>query len=138
MASSRDGLYRPDEAILQATRSTQQRAPRSDAMDAQQVQQLDLGAVVATPSAMALLESHAEQHGLDARTVMLHLVSRHASHDWGTIDEDDAKANTRALITGARVMSTYTLDDQPIWIITDATGDDGSRQSTTLLLPGDY
>ncbi len=107
-------------------------------MDAQQAPQLDLGAVVATPAAMALLEAHADQHGLDARTVMLHLVSRHASHDWGTIDAEDAKANTRALIDGTRITSTYTLDDQPIWIITDAEGDDGTRQSTTLLLPGDY
>jgi hypothetical protein len=87
---------------------------------------------------MAMIQQHADQHGLDGQKVLLHLVSRHATHDWGTVDADDAKANTRALITGARIVSSYTLDDQPIWIITDAEGDDGTRQSTTILLPGDY
>lgn len=107
-------------------------------MSSEQIPQLDLGAVVATPQAMQLLEHHAGRHGLDAHTVLLHLVTRHATHDWGTVDADDARANTRALVDGGRIMSTYMLDDQPIWVITDAERDDGCRQSTTLLTPGEY
>lgn len=99
---------------------------------------LDLGTVVATPAAMELLEDHARRHGLEAQLVLGHLISRHAAHDWGTIDAEDAKANTRALIEGARVMSAYSLDDQPVWVITEAEGDGGRRECTTVLLPGDY
>ena len=103
-----------------------------------QVPQLDVGAVTWTPGAQRLLEEHASRHGLEAHLVLMQLVSRHATHDWGTIDAEDAIANTRALVDGGRILSTYSLDGQTVWMITEAEGDDGSRSATTLLLPEEY
>jgi hypothetical protein len=103
-----------------------------------QVPPLDLGRVTCTPAAMQLLEQHAGRHGLAADLVLAHLVSKHAGHDWGTIDAEDAKANTRALIDGGRILGVHDLDGQKLWIITEAEGDDGRRAVTTLLLPEDY
>lgn len=104
----------------------------------QQLPDLDLGLVQWTPAAMQLLEEHARRQGLEAELVLAHLIGRHASHDWGTIDAEDAKANTRALIEGSRIMSTYSLDGHDVWVITEAEGDNGRRAATTVLLPGDY
>lgn len=104
----------------------------------QELPPLDLGRVVCTPAAMQVLEEHAARHQLEARMVVAHLIGRHAAHDWGTIDAEDAKANTRALIEGTRVLSAYTLDGRAVWVITDGERDDGTRECTTILLPEDY
>jgi hypothetical protein len=100
--------------------------------------QLDVGAVTCTPGAQRLLEEHARRQGLEQHLVLMHLISRHATHDWGTVDADDARANTRALIDGGRIISSYALDGTPVWVITEAEGDDGTRASTSVLLPEEY
>ncbi len=47
--------------------------------------------------------------------------------------------NDLALVDGSRIMSAYkTLLGEKIWIITEATGDDGHRAATTILLPDEY
>jgi hypothetical protein len=62
------------------------------------------------------------------------LVARHASGDWGDIDEHLGQLNDQALTTGGLLHSIYLLDpDSELWIITEA-----DRSATTLLLPDDY
>jgi hypothetical protein len=66
-------------------------------------------------------------------------LSKHTAGDWGTVGQDDWKANDRALLEGSRIFSAYKLKDgTKIWIITEAVGDDGKRASTCVLLPDDY
>ncbi|PAP78901.1 hypothetical protein B1759_15790 [Rubrivirga sp. SAORIC476] len=86
---------------------------------------LPLGHVVATPGALDVVRAH----GLD----VLALVHRHASGDWGTVSEHDARANDLALQNGTRVLSAYDTPGGRLWIITEA-----DRSATTVLLPSEY
>jgi hypothetical protein len=84
---------------------------------------LQLGRVVATPDALALLTP------ADA----YHLLSRHSRGDWGELGADDKAANDRALATGERVLSSYEVGGLRFWIITEA-----DRSVTTILTPEGY
>jgi len=85
-----------------------------------------LGRVVATPGALAALE--------EAPQSPLEFLARHASGDWGEIDEHDRQENEFSLAHGFRLLSVYTLSTGArIWIITEA-----DRSITTLLLPSEY
>jgi hypothetical protein len=91
----------------------------------------DLGQVVATPGALDALAQN-DSNGLE-------YLRRHASGDWGDVCAEDRQANEDALRTGARIFSAYLLpDNSRLWIITDATVDDGTRPSTALLLSQEY
>jgi hypothetical protein len=87
----------------------------------------DLGRVVATPGAMALLASAGESSE--------RLLERHASGDWGEVPPEDARENERSLKYGWRLMSSYPVGDagERVWVITEA-----DRSSTCLLLPSEY
>ena len=61
------------------------------------------------------------------------LIRRHLNQDWGDVCEEDKQSNNQALINGGRLLSSYTLDDETIWIITEA-----DRSATTILLPSEY
>lgn len=99
---------------------------------------LELGTITATPAALDVIANAATARGESADRLCQQLLAKHASHDWGDIDADDRRANTRALIEGSRVMSTYPIGGQCVWVITDAEDDQGRRASTTVLLPADY
>lgn len=88
---------------------------------------LRLGRVVATPGALEALR--------EADSTALPYLVRHASGDWGDVPAEDARANNEALVSGARVISGYTLRDgvTRIWVITEA-----DRSVTTILLPSEY
>ena len=88
-----------------------------------------LGTIVVTPG---VLDALADPNvGVDAATA---LVRRHASCDWGEVDEHDCLANNNSLKDGGRVLSAWTLaSGVKIWIITEA-----DRSATTLLLPDEY
>lgn len=86
---------------------------------------VNLGKLVATPNALALLEK--------AQLSTFTLFARHEQSDWGDVDVEDALANDQALIYGGRLMSVYTLKVGTFWVITEA-----DRSVTTLLLPEDY
>lgn len=86
---------------------------------------LPLGRVYATPGALALLA--------EAGVAPAELVSRHASGDWGDVPAEDAAENRRSIEQGFRVMSSYDVAGQRVWVITEA-----DRSSTTLLLPAEY
>lgn len=89
-----------------------------------------LGAVVATPGALALLRQH--------QTNPFDLLQRHVRGDWGDLDAADQTANERALHSGARLVSVYRVGGERLWIITEAVGEDGIRPASTCLLSREY
>lgn len=84
-----------------------------------------LGQIVATPGALALLDRGA----VNAAS----LIQRHQSGDWGNVPPEDAEENDLSVVNGNRILSSYTVGDDRLWIITEA-----DRSSTTLLLPDEY
>jgi hypothetical protein len=84
-----------------------------------------LGQVIATPGALKLLEEAGEDP--------LYFLSRHHSGDWGELDEHDRKENELSLKNGWRILSSYSIGDGKVWIITEA-----DRSYTTILLPEEY
>lgn len=94
-----------------------------------------LGRVIATSNLLSKLPEDVINGTSD---VLIKLLDRHVSGDWGEICAEDAALNDEALETGDRLLSAYYVTDsngQPlkIWIITEA-----DRSATTLLLPEDY
>lgn len=84
-----------------------------------------LGQVVATP---AVLE-HLKNTGMHPFI----LLARHQFGDWGIVPKEDAQANRDALKYGNRILSSYDVAGETVWIITEA-----DRSSTTLLFPSEY
>ena len=86
----------------------------------------ELGRIVATPGALQALEAAGEQPA--------QFLDRHASGDWGELDDEDKQENEFSLRNGFRIFSAYTTSGgDKIWIITEA-----DRSATTLLLPEEY
>ena len=87
---------------------------------------LELGVVVATPGASAVLgEAHESADGY---------LMRHAARDWGEIPPEDWEENEFSIMNELRVLSAYTIrTGEKIWIITEA-----DRSVTTILLPAEY
>jgi len=89
------------------------------------------GQVVATPGALAALE--------EAGQTPEFFLDRHIQGDWGDVDAEDWQLNDQALVDGSRLLSAYmTLKGKKLWVITEATDDNGQRAATTLLLPDEY
>jgi hypothetical protein len=86
---------------------------------------LPLGRVVATPGALKLL--------IQARAYPFDLLARHATGDWGELCTFDRRQNEIALREGLRVLSSYPVGRECVWIITEA-----DRSITTILLPEEY
>jgi hypothetical protein len=86
---------------------------------------LPLGRVVATPGALKLL-MEGKQHPFE-------YLARHATGDWGELCQYDRRQNEIALRDGYRVLSSYPLRRERVWIITEA-----DRSITTILLPEEY
>jgi hypothetical protein len=86
---------------------------------------LPLGRLVATPGALEVLSEAGEDP--------LVYLSRHASGDWGNLDEHDRRENGRSLRHGWRILSSYSVGRETIWIITAA-----DRSVTSILLPEEY
>ncbi|MFM0025313.1 hypothetical protein PQR70_03400 [Paraburkholderia madseniana] len=63
----------------------------------------------------------------------LRLLARHIHGDWGELPAEDLAANELALLSGRRLLSSYQVKGNRIWIITEA-----DRSATTLLLPHEY
>jgi hypothetical protein len=83
------------------------------------------GTVVMTIGAREVLEGNQHQ--------LLVLLQRHLSGDWGEVGKEDAAANERALTHGERLLSSYTVKGERLWILTEA-----DRSATTVLTPGEY
>ena len=85
-----------------------------------------LGQVVATPGALEALTESGDNPAS--------LLARHATGDWGELDEHDRHENELSVEHGFRILSAYTLKTGTrLWIITE-----GDRSSTTILLPTEY
>lgn len=88
---------------------------------------IPLGEVVLTPAALEAL--------VDAGKTPEDLLARHQRGDWGEMDVEDRRANDKALLFGARLLSQYELPEtgEKVWIITEA-----DRSRTFILLPREY
>jgi len=84
-----------------------------------------LGAVVATPGALDLLD----RAGINVTPFLV----RHQCGDFGTLSADDIRENLLSIERGSRILSAYEIGSERIWIITEA-----DRSSTTMLLPSEY
>ena len=84
-----------------------------------------LGRVVATPGALELLEETGEDPCL--------LLARHHSGNWGELDSHDRRENELSLKHGWRILSSYPVGDEKVWIMTET-----DRSYTTILLPNEY
>lgn len=90
-----------------------------------------LGRIVATPGALEALQSA----GQSSRE----FLARHATGDWGDLDEEDRSLNAAAVKDGSRILSAYvTRTGERIWVITDAVNEVGLRYCTTILKPEEY
>lgn len=90
----------------------------------------DIGRIFITPGAERALAQFASGERL-----LTQLLTRHASGDWGELDEHDRGMNNRAVNDGNMILSQYHLPDQTVlWIISDPWDDSGDR-ITTVLLP---
>jgi len=86
-----------------------------------------LGRVVATPGALEVLAA--------TRTDPLALLVRHVVGDWGEVPPEDADENESSVLSGRRVVSSYSVGGarEMVWITTEA-----DRSSTCILLPQEY
>ena len=69
----------------------------------------------------------------DAYWKVTECLYRHESGDWGDLCEEDKKANDYAVEHGERLLSSYHVLGEKIWIITE-----WNRSVTTILLPEEY
>lgn len=84
-----------------------------------------MGQIVATPGALEVLD----RGGVNAAQLLV----RHQSGDWGNVPSEDAQENDHSVVNGNRILSSYQVGEDRIWIITEA-----DRSCTTLLLPDEY
>lgn len=93
-----------------------------------------LGQLVSTPGALRAMAECTK-----GEQVVTNLIARHVSGDWGEIAEGDEGLNDKALESGDRLLSVYSVTNeesgQPVklWVITEA-----DRSATTVLLPEEY
>ncbi len=89
----------------------------------------DLGNVVITrhaAQAMANFDNSAKKFA--------ELLVRHATGDWGELDESDKRMNDRAVTDGNMILSQYRVSDETVfWIISDPVDAAGHRVTTVLL-----
>lgn len=89
------------------------------------------GRILATPGCLELLQQTGQS--------LWEFLARHLAGDWGEVDVEDRTANDEALKDGSRVLSAYVLkNNEKIWIITEATDENGVRAATTGILPSEY
>jgi hypothetical protein len=112
--------------------------PGAEIIDPDHVQRLredgkplfGLGSVYATPAVL----DHLAKCGYLPNA----LLGRHVHGDYGELGEEDRNANDQALIHGSRILSTYRIEGEKIYVITEAADDEGVRCATTLLFASEY
>jgi hypothetical protein len=134
-----------NDSTATASDDAQHEPPRPQYTLITNAAKFELGQLVATPGALALMERTKTNPAL--------LVGRHLQADWGEICQEDRGLNEQALTDGSRLMSVYRLvspetlaatlpkkriDLPTVWIITEAIGESGRRASTCILLPEEY
>jgi hypothetical protein len=95
------------------------------------MKKFDLGQTVATPAALKAISEAGQTPDF--------FLDKHIQGDWGEVDDDDRNANDEALVDGSRLLSAYrTLKGERLWVITEATDDEGQRAATTIIRPEEY
>lgn len=90
-----------------------------------------LGRTLATPGALSALTESGQSPAF--------FLDRHIQGDWGDICDEDKALNDSALVNGTRLLSAYTtLSGVRLYVITEATDDDGNRAATTILRADEY
>lgn len=113
------------------TKSTPAPVQKTDSPLSSAVPIFHVGQIVATSGALAFMDKH--------RIEPLDLLSRHQQCDWGDLDQHDRAANLAALKDGSRLLSSYEIGFQKLWVMTEAAGEDGvTRASTCLMLAREY
>lgn len=85
----------------------------------------ELGQVVATAGVAQLIE----EKGVNPAPYL----ERYLSGDWGDVPKEDKKSNDIAVKEGERLIGSYEMGGQKVWIITE-----WDRSQTTLLFPSEY
>ena len=85
-----------------------------------------LGHLVAT----AGVNAHLIDNGIDPTPFIL---QHHCGLWGGDVPPEDAQENDFSVLNGFRVLSSYLIANERVWIITEA-----DRSSTTLLFPSEY
>lgn len=84
-----------------------------------------LGQIVSTP---AVLE-HFQQNQVSP----WFYLERHVTGDFGDLDKSDMAENRLSIREGFRILSSYLIAGEKVWIITEA-----DRSVTTFLFPSEY
>ena len=84
-----------------------------------------LGQTVMTPGVQALVAGNWD--------LVRGVLARHQAGDWGDLDPEDKTTNDRAVKDGDRILSSYLIGGEKVWVITE-----WDRSVTTLLLPEEY
>jgi hypothetical protein len=84
-----------------------------------------LGHLVAT----AGVNAHLIDNGIDPTP----FIRQHHCGLWGDVPPEDAQENDFSVLNGLRVLSSYQMAGERVWIITEA-----DRSSTTMLFPHEY
>jgi len=89
-----------------------------------------LGRVVATAAVAAAVPQE----------VIIGLLDRHASGDWGDLDGEDKAANDADHSQAeGRLFSSYATEENgTVWVITEDLRGEGGGPITTVLFPADY
>lgn len=94
---------------------------------------IHLGRTVMTRSIANMVES-----GIISQGQVNSLILKQMNCDWGETKGDDAKMNNEAARTKqGRILSSHTINNNRIWVITDF-GNSEYPTTTTVLLPSDY
>jgi len=84
---------------------------------------LPLGRVAATPGVLDVFPE----------AIIHSCLARHEACDWGDVSDSDRAANDAAFAEGGRILSSYNIRGDKLWIITNE-----DREATTVLLPNEY
>lgn len=84
-----------------------------------------LGHLVAT----AGVNAHLINNGIDPTP----FIRQHHCGLWGDVPPEDAQENDFSVLNGLKVLSSYQMAGERVWIITEA-----DRSSTTLLMSREY
>jgi len=60
-------------------------------------------------------------------------IRQHHCGVWGDVPLEDAEENDFSVLSGFRVLSSYLIANERVWIITEA-----DRSSSTMLFPQEY
>ncbi|AGI32931.1 TPA: hypothetical protein PXF07_001992 [Mannheimia haemolytica] len=83
----------------------------------------ELGRVCATRAVAECFNQH----------TLVDLLHRYCSGDWGNLCDNDKKANVKAIERGGRILARYDVEDETLYVITEA-----DRSYTTILFPYEY